>query len=108
MDICYFIFRNAFIHKFLLNIIIYAEIAFFLQRICFRSGYFLCISTVLRCTCCLMRYAKVTENYLSKLFFGSILINAEYVLYALIQLCIRIILKGRVDQARIQAELTSV
>ena len=55
-----------------------------------------------------MRNAQITEDYLCEPVLSRFSVNTGNVLNAPVQLCIGVVLKGRINQSRIKTELSSV
>ena len=112
MDICNLLRRDTPCNQLVTNIIIYAKIAFFFKRfdLCDRLLILriVCIFAFDRCFCGLVRNAQITEDYLCEPVLSRFSVNTGNVLNAPVQLCIGVVLKGRINQSRIKTELSSV
>ena len=112
MDICDLLRRDTPCDQFVTNIVIHAEVAFFFKR--FDLSNRLLILSIIgifaldRCFCCLVWNTQITEDDLRKPVLSRFSVDTGYVLNAPVQLRIRVILKGRINQSRIKTELSSV
>ena len=98
MDICDFFRRNTFSDKFITNIVINAEIAFFFKGLDLSDRLLiLSIVGIFTVNGCFRRgfvwYTQITENDLRELVLSRFSVDTGYVLNTLIQLSFGIILK---------------
>ena len=112
MDICDLLRRNAPCDQLVTNIVIHAEIAFFFKRFDFCDRLLILsivgIFTLDRCFCCLMRYTQITEDDLREPVLSRFSVDTGNIFDTSVELCIGVILKRRINQARIKTELASV
>ncbi|WP_294491438.1 hypothetical protein [uncultured Ruminococcus sp.] len=112
MDICDFLRRDTPCDQFVTNIVINAEVTFFFKRLDL-SDRLLILSIVGIfaldcCFCALVRNAQVTEDDLREPVLSRFLIDTGNIFDTSVELCIRVVLKGRINQSRIKTELSSV
>ena len=112
MDICNLLRRDTLSDQLVTNIVIHAEIAFFFKRLnlCDRLLILSIVSifTLDRCFCCLVRNAQITEDDLREPVLSRFSVDTDNIFYTTVELCIRVVLKGRINQSRIKTELSSV
>ena len=112
MDICDLLRRDTLSDQLVTNIVIHAKIAFFFKRLDLSDRLLIlrivCIFAFDRCFCGLVRNAQITEDYLCEPVLSRFSVNTGNVLNAPVQLCIGVVLKGRINQSRIKTELSSV
>lgn len=113
MDICDFFRRNTFSDKFITNIVIYTEVAFFFKRLDLSDRLLiLSIIGIFTVNSCFsrgfMRYTQITEDDLSELVLSRFSVDTGYVLNTLIQLSFGIILKQRINKTGIKSEFSSI
>ena len=112
MDICDFLRRDTPCDQLVTNIIIHAEVAFFFKRLDL-SDRLLILSIVGIfaldcCFCCFVGNAQVTEDNLREPVLSRFSVDTDNIFYTTVELCIRVVLKGRINQSRIKTELSSV
>ena len=112
MDICDLLRRDTPCDQLITNIIINAEVTFFFKRLDL-SDRLLILSIVGIfaldcCFCCLVRNSQITENDLCKPVLSRFSVDTGNIFDTSVELCIGVILKRRINQARIKTELSSV
>lgn len=112
MDICDLLRRDTPCDQLITNIIIHTEVAFFFKRLDFCDRLLILsivsIFTLDRCFCCLVRDTQITEDDLREPVLSRFSVDTGNILNTAVELCIGIILKGRINQSRIKTELSSV
>ena len=112
MDICDLLRRDTPCDQFVTNIVINAEVTFFFKRLDLSDRLLILsivgIFTLDRCFCCLVRNAQITEDDLREPVLSRFSVDTDNIFYTTVELCIRVVLKGRINQSRIKTELSSV
>ena len=112
MDICDLLRRDTPYDQLVTNIVIHAEIAFFFKRfdLCDRLLILSIVGIFALdcCFCCLVRNAQITEDDLREPVLSRFSVDTGNILNTAVELCIGVILKGRINQSRIKTELSSV
>ena len=104
MNIRNFTFGNTLCNQLCLYIVIDTKVAFFFKGFSLSCGLFLTFTVrLLSIGRVLVRYTQIAENNLCQLIFRSFRVNANNVINTLIEFCILVILKGRVNQTRVKS-----
>ena len=112
MNICNFLRRDTLSDQLVTNIVIYTEVTFFFKGLDLSDRLLILsivsIFTLDRCFCGLVRNAQITEDDLREPVLSRFSVDTGNIFYTTVELCIRVVLKGRINQSRIKTELSSV